>query len=192
HSVALIGTVVLTFAFVIRPAWRGVMSDEENMGGQCFSDQDEDVGKKLTSGAFLSGRGKGVNGGSQASNVHSGNNKSGTDMRNNARRLGNMDDKGLNTARKQAGAIGGNSLGIGGGKGYATRTKRSINKVKDTLNNQADRLRGIDRAGRKHIDPSKVKASNLVERGQLVNMGRHMNKIAQTASGLGTEVVKGA
>src|SRR5699024_546113 len=99
---------------------------------------------------------------------------------------------GLNKARKQAGAIGGNSLGIGGGKGYATRTKRSINKVKDTLNNQADRLRGIDRAGRKHIDPSKVKASNLVERGQLVNMGRHMNKIAPTASGLGTEVVKGA
>lgn len=192
HSLAVMLSVVGVFMFVIRPVWKGVINDRENMGGQFFTDKASDFSKKIRSGGFLPGRGSGVRGGSQASKFQKGNKKADDGMKNNAGRLGSMDEKGLNKARKQAGGLGGGSLGIGGGSKYGANTRRSVVKVREALNNQKDKLKGIDRAGRKPIDTSKVKASNLIERAQLSDMGRKMNGVVQTASGLAVPAVKGA
>src|SRR5699024_4165664 len=55
HSIALLVSVILVFKKIIKPVWKGVMSDKDNMGGQFFSDKASDVGKKLVSGGFLPG-----------------------------------------------------------------------------------------------------------------------------------------
>lgn len=188
HSIAITGTVVLIFMYVIRPTWKGVMGDKENMGGQFFADKAQDVGKKLTSGGFMPGRGKGVEGGSQASKFKNKNKGTGDNMRNNAGRLGNIDEKGIGRARKQAGGIGG-AFGFGGGQGLGSNTKRKVGKVRDALQRTRDKKKGIDRTGRKTIDPTKVKASNLAERMQLSNLGKSMNNIVQTTSGLASTAV---
>lgn len=188
HSLVLIASVVLIFMFVIKPTWKGVMGDKENMGGQFFTDKAQDIGKKLTSGGFMPGRGKGVEGGSQASKFKNKNKGTGDNMRNNAGRLGNIDEKGLGRARKQAGGIGG-AFGFGGGQGLGSNTKRRVGKVRDALQRTQDKKRGINRTGRKFVDPSKVKAKNLVERKQLGNLGKTMNNIVQTTSGLASTAV---
>ena len=190
HSMILTGAIFAIFWLVIKPTWQGVMGDKENMGGQFFADKAQDIGKALTSGSFMPGRGKGVKGGSQASkfNDKKGRTKSGLD--NNAGRLGNMNENGLNQARKQASAIGGGALGYGIGKNVANRTKESVSKVNDALQNRKDRKKGIDRMGRRHIDTSKVKAKNLIERKNLGDLGKAMNGITQTVSGLGAGAVQ--
>ena len=188
HSIAITGTVVLIFMFVIRPTWKGVMGDKENMGGQFFADKAQDVGKKLTSRGFMQGRGKGVEGGSQASKFKNKNKGTGDNMRNNAGRLGNMNEKGIGRARKQAGGIGG-AFGFGGGQGLGSNTKRKVGKVRDALQRTRDKKKGINRTGRKTIDPTKVKASNLAERKQLSSLGKTMNNIVQTTSGLASTAV---
>ena len=192
HSLAIVGSVIAIFMVVIRPVWKGVINDRENMGGQFFADKAQDFGKKITSGSFLPGRGKGVNGGSQASKFNKENRRTGKGMRNNAGRLGNMDERGLSKARKQAGAIGAGAFGIGGGNSVGANARRSVDKVKDALGRTKDKVKGIDRTGRKTIDTTKVKASNLVERAQITDLGRKMNGVVQTASGLGLQAVKGA
>lgn len=188
HSIAITGVIVVIFMYVIRPTWKGVMGDKENMGGQFFADKVQDVGKKLTSGGFMQGRGKGVEGGSQASKFKKKNKGTGDNMRNNAGRLGNIDEKGLGRARKQAGGIGG-AFGFGGGQGLGSNTKRRVGKVRDALQRTRDKKRGINRTGRKLVDPSKVKAKNLVERMQLIDLGKTMNNIVQTTSGLASTAV---
>ena len=190
HSLALAGTVAIIFMFIIRPTWKGVMNDKENMGGQFFADKAQDVGKALTSGSFGRGKGKGVDGGSQASKFNDRKGRTRDGLRNNAGRLGNMNEKGLSQARKQASAIGGGVLGYGIGRNVANRTKDSVTKVNDALQNREDRKKGIDRTGRKHIDTSKVKAKNLLERKQLGTLGKTMNGLTQTVSGLGAGAVQ--
>lgn len=188
HSIAITGAVILIFMYVIRPTWKGVMGDKENMGGQFFADKAQDVGKKLTSGRFMPGRGKGVEGGSQASKFKDKNKGTGDEMRNNAGRLGNIDEKGIGRARKQAGGIGG-AFGFGGGQGLGSNTNRKVGKVRDALQRSRDKKKGIVRTGRKTIDPTKVKASNLAERKQLSSLGKTMNNIVQTTSGLASTAV---
>ena len=190
HSIALLASVILVFTKIIKPVWKGIMSDKDNMGGQFFSDKASDVGKKLVSGGFLPGRGKGLSGGSQASKFNKGNSRANDGMKNNAGRLGSLTEKGLSKARNMAGKLGTGAVGYGLGKISNNNTVKRVNKVKDALERGQDKVKGITRQGRKRIDPTKTKASNLVERAQLGTLGRKMNTAVQTTSGLANTAVK--